>query len=72
MVAIVAFAEDYLGTNGFNRNRGKEEEARYSHGCVDDFAFEVGKQYYLPLSYLRFMGRYFMITHLAVGLVELL
>jgi hypothetical protein len=41
MVAIVAFAEDYLGTNGFNRNRGEEEEARHSHGRVDGFAFKT-------------------------------
>ena len=39
-VAIVASAEDSLGTNGFSCNRGEEEdgEARYLHGLDDDFA----------------------------------
>ncbi len=43
-VVIVASAEDSLGTNGFSRNRGEEEEARYSHGCVDGFAREMEKR----------------------------
>ena len=39
-VAIVASAEDSLGTNSFSCDRGEEEgeDARYSHGLDDDFA----------------------------------
>jgi thiamine biosynthesis lipoprotein ApbE len=43
-VAIIASTEDSLGTSGFSRNRGEEEEARYSHDCVDGFACEMGKR----------------------------
>ncbi len=37
MVVIVASVEDSLGTNGFSRNRGEEEdeEARYLYGLDD-------------------------------------